>query len=194
MHAGALKLLDPRARESHAAIGRGAKAENHSRQEVSMLRIMALATSLFLAVALCAPVRAQATASAISATPAPCDFSSDRTVSSPFDSQVATLLKLQLTQYRLTTKQLPRLPKIYSVKVRARTAVLDVDKQDQTLPGGWMSVVPQANDFRYAAEWQRLYDTTYHTSGTCVRMMLMIRGGNAVSQWCWNDHGATCTR
>ena len=52
----------------------------------------------------------------------------------------------------------------------------------------------QANDFRYAQAWQRLYDATYHTSDACVRMMLMIRGGDAVLQRCWGGEGATCTR
>lgn len=158
-----------------------------------------------LAAAACAALIVPAAAAAhIEASPAPvpikpslvsstCEFSSDRTASSPFDNQVATLLSQQLTQYRLTTRYLPHPPKIYDVGVIAHTAILDVDREDPNIEGR-RSLVPQANDFRYAQIWQRVYDAAYHTSGACVRMMLIIHGGNAVLQRCWGSEGATCQR
>lgn len=135
-----------------------------------------------------------ATVSCAHAASSTCDFSHDRLNSTPFDNQLAPQLKRELTRYRLTTKQRPALPVIYGVTVRARTAVIEVDKQNPLLPGGSVNAVPQGNDFRYAQVWQRLYDATYHTRGACVRAMLLVRGGNVQMQRCWGGEGATCGR
>jgi len=160
-----------------------------TRKNCNWLAVLVAPLVLLLVTVSCAHA-----ASTTDATPSTCDFSTDRLTSSPFDNRVATELKQNLEPYRLTTKQLPQPPIIYAVTVRARTAVINVAKQNPTLPNGAVTTMDQRNDFRYTQVWQRVYDTIYHTRGACVRTMLMIRGDGVAMQRCWGSRGFTCGR
>ena len=118
-----------------------------------------------------------------------CEFSGDRIAPSAFDRVIAARLRNELSQYRLTTKELPQPPTVYSVTVKARTAVIKVARQSLDFP---YAAAKQGNDFRYAQVWQRVYANAYHSTGACVRTILIFPGGKPAIQRCWGSEGPVC--
>jgi hypothetical protein len=122
-----------------------------------------------------------------------CDFSHDGTSPTAFDRDVSARLSEELARYRQTNRSLPQPGAVYSVAVIGRTARVQIAKWDPRLPVG-ETTMSQANDFRYAQVWQRVYDRTHNTRGACVRMILSILGGNQnIEQHCWSSEGPNCT-
>jgi hypothetical protein len=126
--------------------------------------------------------------------PPTCYFFNDPAQPTAFDRKVSARLTDELARYRLTNKSLPQPGIVYSVAVVGRTARIQIAKWDPSLPGGEMTNMPQANDFRYAQVWQGVYDEMYSTKGECVRMLLNIVGENqTIEQHCWSSTGPNCS-
>jgi len=132
---------------------------------------------------------------AISPDQGTCKFPSGPLNPSAFDRKVSARLNEELARYRQTSKELPLPGIVYSVTVAGRTARVQIAKWNPSLPGDETTAMPQANDFRYAQVWQRVYDETHNTNGACVRMVLSIVGDNqTIEQHCWSSSGPSCAR